>query len=240
MDHFSDTDLAVEQTEPTMRWSDGYHFGEALVRRGFERIGSGDFSAVYAKANSDRVIKVNRTPDNWLDYVVWATKAGFAGGFAPKVYSYRYIDGYDATFYVAVVELLDDEIANIDHQRPDLFRECSLLSDYMRGYNGVTSDMLHPDSARFGDELRANISGPLDLHFRNWMVRADGTICLIDPITERASSLDGLSAPPRMRSSDMASISATIPPRERSTDSRHSEAWDAAFNARAFELDHAW
>lgn len=87
---------------------DYYRFIEHLEASGFAYIGGGAYSAVYAIPSSDRVIKVNLCADGWLDYVLWAQSSGYAGTFAPRVFSYKRFD--DGT-YIAVVERLANTLS---------------------------------------------------------------------------------------------------------------------------------
>src|SRR6266436_6324281 len=72
-----------------------------LRAKGFETIGHGLYANVFAKPNSDKVVKVAAL-DNWPTYIKWATKKGYAGKFAPKVDSLKFYDD----FYVAIMERL--------------------------------------------------------------------------------------------------------------------------------------
>src|SRR5882672_10391646 len=60
-----------------------------LEKKGFKRLGAGAYSTVLGKDGSDKVIKVSRSLDNWIDYIQWSAANGYAGNFAPRVYSWK-------------------------------------------------------------------------------------------------------------------------------------------------------
>jgi len=141
-----------------------------LRAKGFNFIGKGLYANVFAKDNSDKVVKVARL-DDWPSYIKWATENGFAGKFAPKVESLKFHDG----FYVAVMERLVGTLHEFDgttsiHRR--LYKEITAWRD-----NG-TSDAT--DLMEFVTKLKqAGLSG--DWHYGNVMVRKDGQIVVTDP-----------------------------------------------------------
>lgn len=153
-----------------------------LSKKGFRRIGSGAFSTVYAKPNKDRVLKVIRTKDNWIDYTVWASKEGYAGLHAPKVYSYK--DHGD--FAVAVVERLEYDLGGY-RRRADAGERvmAHLLWDYgyeRNVYAGYFANELAPGLPDFVSKIVKRFPGRLDLHGGNIMARIDGTYCVVDPV----------------------------------------------------------
>jgi hypothetical protein len=80
-----------------------HSYGAWLEKKGWKRLGSGAHSTVFGRDDSDKVIKVTQTLDNWIDYVQWAAKEGFAGSLAPRVYSWKRRDNWS----VAVVEKME-------------------------------------------------------------------------------------------------------------------------------------
>jgi hypothetical protein len=82
-----------------------------LRARGYQLLGKGLYSNVFAAPKSDKVIKV-ADMDEWPRYILWATKNGYAGNFAPKVYSLKFHDGY----YVATMERLVATIQDIRNE----------------------------------------------------------------------------------------------------------------------------
>jgi hypothetical protein len=95
---------------------------EKLRKKGWQQIGSGAYSSVYSHPKGDcrKVLKVNRSLDPWLEWVMWAKENGWEQ-FAPKVHSYRlYRQGQGKckkSFYVAIVERLDHN-SNEDPDNP--------------------------------------------------------------------------------------------------------------------------
>lgn len=163
-------------------------FIKALEKRGYENLGSGAFSTVLGKKGFDRVIKVIRKPDGWIDYVVWAAKQGEAGKFAPKVFSYKKIKGKKADFSVAIVERLK---YTVDETPRD--HALKILPDLL--YRAKDNPM----AASFADTLAPGIQGFMngmkkkfdegrfDLHHGNLMLRENGTFVVADPIAGGAT-----------------------------------------------------
>jgi hypothetical protein len=179
-------------------------FIERLKRRGYRTLGAGCFSTVLAKGKSDRVIKVNRRPDGWLDYVLWAAERGHMGKNAPMVYSFkRFNEGTDDEFYVAVVERCKNTVDDLYPQNKRVTELFSSLTSGMRGRVGserdaLKADDMQPGSLRFAIEFRLEFNGGgLDLHSGNFMVREDGSLVCTDPISGDAKG----TAPSRWRAS---------------------------------------
>jgi len=183
-------------------WADGQAFIDALRKRGYKTLGAGSFSTVLAKGNSNRVIKVNRRSDSWLDYVLWSAKRGHMGKHAPMVYSFRrFNEGKPNEFYVAVVERCAYTVDDVYRRMPNIEKLFSHLTSGMRGYMGsdrdaLAADDLAPGSLRFAIEFKLEFGGAAtDLHAGNFMVRDNGSIVCTDPLTGDASD----SAPSRWR-----------------------------------------
>src|SRR6266481_1209137 len=66
-----------------------FNFIAKLESRGYKILGRGAYSTVLGKEGSDKVIKVSRSLDNWIDYIQWSAANGYAGNFAPRVYSWK-------------------------------------------------------------------------------------------------------------------------------------------------------
>lgn len=148
-----------------------------LETLGFELLGKGLYSRVYAIPNHpDKVIKV-ADRDGWLEYIRWATERGYAGKFAPKVFSLKFHnqDG----FYVAIMERLVDTVGQMRNSSTisDLFHT---ITDWK--WRKKETDEKHPDLHAFMRELdqKQMIN---DLHDGNAMVRSDGQIVITDPLT---------------------------------------------------------
>lgn len=156
-----------------------------LEKKGFVQLGSGAYSVVYAKPKSDRVIKVIRTRDNWIDYAVWANKEGYGGNLAPKVYSYK--DHED--FAVAVVERMKTTLSG--YREHDEQIVIGLVHSYVYNNNvlaGVLAHEIAPGISDFLVGVKKNVNGRLDLHGGNFMLREDGSLCVTDPVAGEGSA----------------------------------------------------
>lgn len=163
-------------------------YEKRLVQHGFERLGFGMYSTVLAKPGSDRCIKVARW-DGWPSYIVWAMEHGYSGTYAPTVYHFK--DHGD--FYVAVMERLVCTVADCPHK--------SEVWYYYRMTKGIISPwrrdgetiFLHdaPDLVEFCQKLRHDLN-PDDLHDRNFMMRKDGQLVLIDPLSNEGAGKSGM------------------------------------------------
>lgn len=160
------------------------NFIKALQKRGFVFLGSGAFSTVLGKENSNRVIKVIRRPDGWIDYIRWASYRGEAGRFAPRVFSYKKIKGKKKDFSVAIMERLEYTFKKTpkDHALkiiPDLMWRANdnpMAASFM--------DILAPGLKKFMDDLGKEFKGSFDLHSGNLMLRKDGSFVVVDPICD--------------------------------------------------------
>ena len=166
-------------------FDDGFAFIKALEKKGFKTLGSGAFSTVLGKDGSDRVIKVIRRPDGWIDYIHWASKKGEAGRFAPKVFSYKKIKGKKKDFSVAIVERLEYtlEVTPIDHA-------LKILPDLIWRANdnpmaASFADVLAPGLRKFMDDMGEKFEKKnFDLHNGNLMLRKDGSFVVADPVCD--------------------------------------------------------
>lgn len=184
-------------------------FKKALVRRGYERLGGGSFSTVYAKPGSDRVIKVTHRPDNWIDYCLWGEKEGYAGSLSPKVYSFK-VFNKGQHFSVSVVERMKRDCGRIG-RKEDLYVLGDLLYRYVHSENtmcGLFLEELAPGMADFCLKLKKNF-GELDLHGGNIMVRDNGSVCVTDPVTYMDGELKPKSYV-RLKAKDITSLAKAI------------------------------
>lgn len=163
----------------------------ALQKKGFKQLGSGHFSTVLAKPDSDKVIKITRHQDNWIDYVKWASEKGYAGGFAPRVYSWKKFPG---GWSWAVMERMEKTLdAGYDYRddydaststgsENDLSLIFSLLEPAGRGNTmaQVYMEDLCPGAFGFVKELRS-VMRASDIRGPNTMIRKDGSLCFTDP-----------------------------------------------------------
>ena len=182
-------------------------FERALEKRGFKRLGSGCFSSVYAKDGSDKVLKVTRRIDNWIDYIHWASEKGYAGRFAPKVYSYKKFKAKDGEmFSVAVVERCNP--INDCSAKDDGYVINALLWPCMRGN---TMAQLYLDDMQQGlpkflvDFHEKFGQDHTDIGGNNHLFRKDGTWVLTDPLCGRSKMTVN-----RLRSKDFTSLAPAI------------------------------
>jgi hypothetical protein len=148
-----------------------------LCARGWKEIGSGLFSRVYGKGAY--AIKVSSGQDDWEQYIIWATKRGYAGTFAPRVYCvHRYKHGL-----IALMERLDCTIAQAKERNPTLYK----LVDYIwwKPDNRAALDKLFPGFQAFIEATKAE-GFANDTHTGNFMLakgrgRRKPRLVLIDP-----------------------------------------------------------
>lgn len=194
------------------KWRDGHQFIHKLTDRGFRQIGAGAYSTVLAKPGSDKVIKVCRQLDCWLDYVVWSARQGHAGKWAPRVYSFRRFNaGLDSEFYVAVVERMEATVSAVQKQRQNTHMAWKHLRAFIEkksDRDGLEAEKLAPGALRFGIDFRVEFgSAGNDLHSGNFMVRPDGTLVCTDPLTSETGNSSS-HAPSRMRHRDLEALCA--------------------------------
>jgi len=168
-------------------FDNGYAFGKKLEKRGYKKLGTGHYSAVYAKPNSDRVVKVchNENGDAWIDYCLWAAQKGYAGSLAPRVYSYKKI----GKFYVAIIERMSYD-AYQHHIEMKYYTVPFLLNQSLEGCSEAEMllDVVLPGAKKFAQDLLDTFKyGTLDLHSGNIMFRKDGSICVTDPVCHRST-----------------------------------------------------
>lgn len=154
-------------------------YREWLVKRGFECLGKGVYSYVYAKPGSDRCIKVATIYDAWPAYVLWAMKKRYSGTFAPKVYSLKYHNG----FYVAVMERLVCTLHDVTQDSPSGIYRNPVYFNHARDLTRL-GEHKYPEKAekwiKFAKQADAeNLLN--DLHQGNFMIRKDGQLVLTDP-----------------------------------------------------------
>lgn len=169
---------------------------DKLQKKGYKQLGSGHYSTVLAHPKcSDKVIKVTRHQDNWIDYVKWASEKGYAGKFAPKVYSWKKFPG---GWSWAVMERMehtldagydwrdDCDYGNSEDSVPSKENDYSLIFALLepagRGNTmaQVYMEDLVPGAFAFVKELRS-VMRASDIRGANTMVRKDGSLCFTDP-----------------------------------------------------------
>jgi hypothetical protein len=161
-------------------------FIKALVRRGFTVIGSGAFSTVLGKEGQDRVIKVIRRPDGWINYIHWAAQIGEAGHFAPRVFSYKKIKGRNKDFSVAVMERLSYTLENTPEEHALKILPNVLWRADKNPMAAKFTEILAPGLVAFLNKMSVKWNIPVgnfDLHDGNLMIRADGSFVVVDPVS---------------------------------------------------------
>ncbi|MGQ7794516.1 hypothetical protein ACUN0C_19095 [Faunimonas sp. B44] len=145
-----------------------HDYAERLTRLGFYEIGSGCYSRVYKRIGSDRVVKVCAVGDLGIDYLIWAHENGWAGNWAPKIYSARrFADGA----YIAVLEHLEATVSRVPK--------------YKTQYEDMRRSREHPFMKALRDRFPHT---DFDLHNNNWMIRKTGQLVLVDPLSESGTS----------------------------------------------------
>lgn len=85
---------------------------------GCKYLGSGSTATVFEIPWApDKVIKCGRRDDGWLGYCTWAEREGYAGTFAPKLFSYK--QDKEGS-YVALMERLQE---SYKHNQPGKEKE---------------------------------------------------------------------------------------------------------------------
>lgn len=182
----TNNDVSLPAGKPEKTLYSASRFEEGLKKHGFIRLGSGMFSAVWAHPKSDKVIKIIKQEDCWIDYAYWANQAGYGGTLAPKVFSFK----KKANYSLAVVERCAKLARQFEFKTPESVVQ-SLI--YQVGHGNETAqtllDLLHAGSEKFFKDLRDKFSGHrrFDFHGENIMFREDGSLCVTDPICGTSS-----------------------------------------------------
>ena len=159
-----------------------------LRHLGYQKLGGGLYSNVYAKPDSDRVVKIGRA-DCWPDYACWLIENGYSGTFGPKIYSLK----FHGDFYVASMERLVDTISGLElaYQyiglaNNDLWQLYQAVRSWLGG--GADPDLPQvPDFKEFIEKLDfEGLTG--DLHGGNVMIRKDGSLVVTDPSVRYSDS----------------------------------------------------
>lgn len=169
----------------------------ALEKKGYKRLGSGHYSTVLGHPkSSDKVIKVTRQQDNWIDYVKWAAENGYAGTFGPKVYSWKKFpagwswavvermshcvgEGYDDYGYCSDPGCCPPKTSGNGDDYEIIF---TLLNAAGRGnlMAQVYVDDLCPGAFEYISKLKSAMRAG-DIRAANTMIRKDGSLCFTDP-----------------------------------------------------------
>ena len=165
----------------------------ALQKRGYVTLGQGHFSTVLAKPGSTSVIKVSGTgygktsDDGWPAYVSFLRQN--LSPHAPAIHRFkRHNEGTDRSFYVAVIERLEWTVDEVRWQRkkghPATTHGWNYASKVLWGHS-VTHPEEFAELRSFMEKIREAFVGiyDFDLHGANVMVRSDGILVIIDPLS---------------------------------------------------------
>lgn len=146
-----------------------------LTASGWTRLGGGLYSEVYGKGNL--AIKISNGNDDWEQYVIWATKAGYAGTFAPRVHClHRYEYGV-----LALMERLDCTA----NSAPEEIKKA--VSGLWQGSAPIL-DATYPGWGAFFDAARG-AGYANDMHCGNVMLQnATHRLVLTDPSSRLSKS----------------------------------------------------
>lgn len=164
----------------------GEAFVKSLMKRGYTVLGEGEFATVLAKGDSDRVIKVIRRPDGWINYIHWAAQIGEAGQFAPKVFSYKKIKGKRRNFEVAVMERLSYTLDDAPKEHDMKLLPGLIWRAADNAMARKFTDLLAPGLMDYLAKMALKFEIPIndfDLHPGNLMLRKDGSFVVVDPVS---------------------------------------------------------
>lgn len=164
----------------------GHSFIKALQKRGYKILGEGAFSTVLAKDGHERVIKVIRRPDGWINYIHWAAQIGEAGHFAPKVFSYKKIKGKRKDFAVAVMERLSYTLDDAPQEHEKKLLPGLIWRATDNAMARKFTEVLVPGLMDFLAKMASQYEIPIrnfDLHGGNMMLRANGEFVIVDPVS---------------------------------------------------------
>lgn len=162
-------------------------------RGGWNVLGSGAYSTVLEHPkNPNKVLKVIRQEDGWINYICWGASKGFSGTFTPKVYSYKRVKGKEKDFYLASMERLEytahgagrggfDHTYNDEVEAKGFFYK-HLFRPNANRYIGDMMEKLEPGFSGFAQDLAKTFTDGLDIHGGNVMFRKDGGLCVTDPV----------------------------------------------------------
>lgn len=170
-----------------------------LKKHGFRCIGSGAYSAVFAKGDSKRVIKVCRRADTdaYPMFAEWAHK--HPSPYLPVIHSFqRHERKGGEGFYVVVLDRYKRTVDSTSHR--DGWQDATrIIWDYARAEDekptalrtcirqGVWTAL--PGMKEMIDSFKAEFEGlaHFDMHDGNWMVTETGQLVMIDPLSGATS-----------------------------------------------------
>lgn len=170
-----------------------------LKKHGFRCIGSGAYSAVFAKGDSKRVIKVCRRADTdaYPMFAEWAHK--HPSPYLPVIHSFqRHERKGGEGFYVVVLDRYKRTVDSTSHR--DGWQDATrIIWDYARAEDekptalrtcirqGVWTAL--PGMKEMIDAFKDEFEGiaHFDMHDGNWMVTETGQLVMIDPLSGATS-----------------------------------------------------
>lgn len=187
----------IPTEEPKGVFGCPYRVVEALEKKGYKVLGSGHYSTVLGHPKSpDKVIKVTRHQDNWIDYVKWGAENGHAGKFAPLVFSWK---KFPAGWSWAVMERMDrcvgaggytyrwtlsgNGMERVDRGPVDDYNVIFDLLHHAASGNMMAKvyvEDLCPGAFDYVSKLRSTMAAR-DIRAANTMIRKDGSLCFTDP-----------------------------------------------------------
>lgn len=171
---------------------------ERLKKHGFRCIGSGAYSAVFRKGNSDRVIKVCRRADTdaYPMFAEWAHK--HPSPYLPVIHSFQRHERH-VPFYVVVLDRYKQTVDSMcgregwqdatriiwEYARRQKDEPTSILKTSIRG--GVFQAL--PGLKQVIDAFVEEFDGIafFDMHDGNWMITEGGQLVMIDPLSGATS-----------------------------------------------------
>lgn len=147
---------------------------------GFQRLGGGLYSSVYAKPDADWCIKVSHTNDGCLAYYQFAIQNGWIGTHAPYIYSIKAVNG----LYVTIMERLATCVGDLPYNSIERRKAHETMrSTEWRRRLYMIEDHVHSTKTRYhSDDIRC------DTHEWNWMLRHNDDLVLTDPIAGETKS----------------------------------------------------
>jgi hypothetical protein len=196
-----------ERTLKNTSWKNPTQIIKWLKANGFKKIGKGYYANVYAKPGHNRIVKIsNQQDDCWISFAHWAmTKTN--NKYLPKIpWIKRWQgkrEGIPQEFFVTIIERLQPLTNQALAQITDpavllgLYNYADLNSESYQTIENTASkspgmkDLIHIDVEDYANHPFIKILHAVekigkkcrtDLHAGNFMVRADGTIVVTDPI----------------------------------------------------------
>jgi len=167
------------------KWVIPIQLEEYMLNNGFKFIEKGSFSNIYAKPNSNFVIKIGLREvlsDGYLKFIKYVQE-NRNNPHLPKIGKLRYYNTTGHKFYIIPIERLEDIIFNEDEK--NLFNEIS-NSEYITYTTGAAlsyiGDMFGEDFSNTILDIFETFGGIDIFDGNNIMIRCDGTLVITDGI----------------------------------------------------------